>query len=58
MFCSEYIKSEGVKSLSYLSEKSGVPESTLKVWYKTKRFVFDAVLEKVRRFEIKRRENV
>jgi len=49
MHCSEYIKSEGVKSLTYVSKKSGVPESTLKVWYKTKRFVFDAVLEKVKR---------
>ena len=47
MYCSEYVKSKGVKSLTFLSEKSGVPESTLKVWYKTKRFVFDAVLEKV-----------
>jgi hypothetical protein len=49
MKCSEYVKSRGVKSLTQLSEKGGVPISTLKVWYKTKRFVFDAVLEKVER---------
>jgi hypothetical protein len=51
MYCSEYVKSKGVKSLAYMSEKSGVPDSTLKVWYKTKKFVFDAVLEKVERDE-------
>ncbi len=47
MKCSEYIKSKGVKSLTFLSEKSGVPISTLKVWYTSKRFVFDAIVEKV-----------
>ena len=51
MHCSEYVKSEGLKYLTYVSEKSGVPVSTLKVWYKTKRFVFDAVLEKVNRLD-------
>ena len=47
MKCSEYIKSRGVKSLRHLSEVSEVPESTLKVWYTSKRFVFNAIVREV-----------
>lgn len=48
MKCSEYIKSSGVKSLRHLAEVSEVPESTLKVWYTSKRFVFNAIVNSVR----------
>jgi len=47
MHCSKYVKSKGVKSLTVLSEKSGIPVSTLKIWYVSKRFVFDSIIEKV-----------
>ena len=51
MKCSEYIKSRGVKSLRHLSEVSEVPESTLKVWYTSKRFVFNAIVREVKFWE-------
>ncbi len=41
MKCSEYVKSKGVKSLTFLSEKTGVPVTTLRDWYKTRRKAFD-----------------
>ncbi len=47
MKCSEYVKSKGVKSLTFMSEYSGVPVTTLRDWYKTRLFVFNAVLSKI-----------
>ncbi len=47
MKCSEYLKSKGVKSLRSFSEETGVPESTLKVWYKTKRKLFETLVKGV-----------
>jgi hypothetical protein len=48
MKCSEYVKERGVKSLSLLSELSGVQIRTLQNWYEERRFVFDAIVEKVK----------
>lgn len=44
MKCSEYVKSRGVKSLTFLSEKTGVPVTTLRDWYKTRRKAFDYLI--------------
>ncbi len=41
MKCSEYVKSEGIKSLTLLSEITGVPITTLRDWYKTRRKAFE-----------------
>lgn len=57
MHCSEYVKSKGLRSLKSFSEKCGIVDSTLKVWYVKKRYLFDALLEKVVREEKEREEN-
>ncbi len=44
MKCSEYVKSKGVKSLTFLSEKTAVPITTLRDWYKTRRKAFDYLI--------------
>ncbi len=44
MKCSEYVKSEGIKSLTLLSEITGVPITTLRDWYKTRRKAFDYLI--------------
>ncbi len=49
MKCSEYVKSKGIKSLAYLSEKSSVPVTTLQDWYKggKKLVLLDVVIDGV-----------
>jgi len=44
MKCSEYVKSKGVKSLTFLSERTEVPVTTLRDWYKTRRKAFDYLI--------------
>ena len=41
MKCSEYVKSRGLKSLTLLSERTEVPVTTLRDWYKTRRKAFE-----------------
>ena len=62
MKCSEYVKkSKGFKSLTLISEKSTVPTTTLRDWYKNKRELFDVVLmgvgQKLLNEEISKRNN-
>ncbi len=45
MKCSEQVKAAGLKSLRQFSEITGVPESTLKVWHKTKPKLFKILLK-------------
>lgn len=47
---SEYVKSCGVKSLRFVSEKTGVSEQTLSNWFnsKNKRRLFEVVVEGVK----------
>ena len=47
MKISEYVKNKGVKSLVLLSNKSGVPVTTLRDWYTTKRETFDNTIKGV-----------
>lgn len=47
MKCSEYVKSKGVKSLTLLSEKTEVPITTLRDWYKTRLKAFDYLIKGV-----------
>lgn len=44
----EYVKSNGVKSLSFIAEKTGVSVQTLGNWYKNKRPLFDTVVAGVK----------
>ena len=48
MKCSEYVKSEGVKSLTLLSEITEVPITTLRDWYKTRRKAFEYLVKGVK----------
>jgi len=45
MKCSEQVKLAGLKSLRQFSEITEVPESTLKVWHKTKKKLFEILLK-------------
>ena len=54
MGVTEYIKSEGLAGLRDLATRSGVAELTLRSWYETRRFVFNAILEKCIRNSIDR----
>jgi hypothetical protein len=42
----EYLQDKGIKNVAVLSSISGVPPQTLTDWYISRRFVFDAVVEK------------
>jgi transposase len=44
----EEVKSRGVKSLRFISEKTGVSLQTLGNWYKNKRALFDTVVAGVK----------
>lgn len=48
MKCSEYVKSEGIKSLTLLSELTEVPITTLRDWYKTRRKAFEYLTKGVK----------
>ena len=48
MKCSDYVKSKGVKSLAFLSERSGVQVRTLQNWYENKRKLFDIIVDGVK----------
>ena len=48
MKCSEYVKSKGVKSLTFLSERTEVPVTTLRDWYKTRRKAFEYLVAGVK----------
>ncbi|MCP4985330.1 MAG: hypothetical protein GY928_04435 [Colwellia sp.] len=45
MKCSEQVKLAGLKSLRRFSEITEVPESTLKVWQKSKPKLFEILLK-------------
>lgn len=54
MRCSEYIKGRGLKSLSSLSEASGVPIPTIQRWYKEKKKLLDLIIDGVKYRELKK----
>ena len=52
MQCSEYVKSRGLKSLTFLSKKTEVPITTLRDWYKSRRKAFEYLVEGVKNEKI------
>lgn len=47
MKCSEYVKGRGLKSLQFLSEKTGVPVTTLRDWYRDREVAFKYLVKGV-----------
>ena len=47
MKCSEYVKSEGFKSLTLFSEVTDVPVTTLRDWYRDRNKAFEFLLKGV-----------
>lgn len=47
MKCSAYVKSRGLKSLQFLSDKTGVPVTTLRDWYRDRELAFKYLVKGV-----------